>query len=43
VLLTFPPRLVVGRLRQVLIRSAQVGHASLSGLASNALSAGTVR
>ncbi|KQP11199.1 hypothetical protein ASF28_09140 [Methylobacterium sp. Leaf99] len=43
VLLTFPPRLVVGRLGQVLIRSAQVGHASLSGCAGNALGEGTVR
>ena len=43
VLLTFPPRLVVGRLGQVLIRSAQVGHASLSGWAGNARGEGTVR
>jgi len=43
VLLALALRLIIGRLGQVLVRGGQIGHASLSGLASNALSTGTVR
>ncbi|MDO9428400.1 MAG: hypothetical protein Q7T93_16410 [Methylobacterium sp.] len=43
VLLALAPRLIVGRFGQVLVRCGHIGHATLSGLASNALSTGTVR